>query len=87
MAKLIQIPVTLRPEKLCDGSLDWSVPWQSPEDAAKECKEQGKDAESGNGVAYAVYVNGMLALPGNKDHQKIVKAVKQDVARRLKFLK
>jgi hypothetical protein len=84
---LIQIPVELRPNKLVDGSLDWSVPWQHPQDAAAECKAQGLDAESGYGKAYAVYVNGLLALPGSKDHRQIVFDVLRDVARRLKFLK
>ena len=69
---LVQITVDLRAEKLCDGSLDWSAPWQAPEDAATVCHLNGWDAVQGYGKAYAVYVNGLLASTHNKDHRAIV---------------
>jgi hypothetical protein len=74
---VITIPVDVRPETLCTGETDWSVPWHAPQDAAAACKVAGLTAEAGNGQAYVI--------TGTQE-KEIIKAIVGDVARRLKFL-
>jgi hypothetical protein len=80
------IPVDLQAEKLPDGSPSWSVLWHDPPDAAIRCRAQQKDANDGYGTIYVVHINGAVANIKNKDHKKIVKSIKDNVARCLSFL-
>jgi hypothetical protein len=74
---VVDILVDVRPAKLCDGSTDWSVPWQAPQDAAEVCKAAGVDAKAGKGTVYRII---------GTTERKVINAIVGDVVRRLKFL-